>query len=545
MRPSCRTDGGRDVAERRISTTPGEGRLFTALVALLAFAVRWDLVGGVPGLVGYHGYDDGVYFAAAVSLAHGRLPYRDFLFLHPPGIVVALAPFGALARWIGDPGAFATARVVFLLVGAANAVLVTRTARQWGTAAMTAAGLIYAVSPAAASAEHLTLLEPLGSLTLLAGVALLMRASRRDQMCSLGWVAGVVLGLGATVKIWNVVPIIVVICWHWITSGARAARTLAGGVLAAVATVLLPFAIPAGPMMARYILVDQLGRARTGAGPVLRLEGITGISGDGVLGAELRAALLIVVLAGVLAAGVIAWRHRVARLWVALLGVELGVLLLSPSYFSHYAAYSAAALVLVVAAALSAVPPRSRVPLAVVACLCMGGAGGTTRTPSAPPFPAAQIASHLPAAGCIQSDSPAVLVLVDVLSRNLESGCRVPVDLSGQTYDMGARDSAGRAVPRVKNWRWQRDVLAYLRSGSAVVLARGPGDGFSLSTTREISRLRLVMRSGNIRVMVAEPPACSSAWQDVRRPHAYRPQEATVGCVVTGSAEALELTRRR
>ena len=61
-------------------------------VRVLALASRLLPVVRGGGLSSVLGYDDAVHHAAAVGLAHGRLPYRDFLLLHPPGVLVALAP---------------------------------------------------------------------------------------------------------------------------------------------------------------------------------------------------------------------------------------------------------------------------------------------------------------------------------------------------------------------------------------------------------------------------------------------------------------------
>ena len=81
-----------------------------------------DLRGG--GLVGVGLYDDAVYFSAATGLVHGRLPYRDFLLLHPPGIVVALSPFAALGALTTDSTGFLVARLCWLLLGGISAALV-------------------------------------------------------------------------------------------------------------------------------------------------------------------------------------------------------------------------------------------------------------------------------------------------------------------------------------------------------------------------------------------------------------------------------------
>src|SRR4051812_24202853 len=78
-------------------------------------------------------YDEGVYFSASALLLQGVLPYRDFVFVHPPGLLVALAPVSAWARTV-DPGTlFAIARWVGAAVGGANALLLGRLAwRAWG-----------------------------------------------------------------------------------------------------------------------------------------------------------------------------------------------------------------------------------------------------------------------------------------------------------------------------------------------------------------------------------------------------------------------------
>ena len=112
-------------------------------IAVLAFVARLlpTLHGG--GLGGIDDYDEGVYFAGAQALVAGRLPYRDFVLLHPPGIVVLLAPFAGVARLLSDHRAFELARLAFMALGALNAVLtavVARRSRLAGPVAATVAG---------------------------------------------------------------------------------------------------------------------------------------------------------------------------------------------------------------------------------------------------------------------------------------------------------------------------------------------------------------------------------------------------------------------
>src|SRR5438128_6565592 len=73
------------------------------------------------GAMGYPiDYDEGVYFSASALLFKGILPYRDFVFVHPP---VHLYVLGAITSWIGqiDPAdAFAFTRFLATVIGTLN-----------------------------------------------------------------------------------------------------------------------------------------------------------------------------------------------------------------------------------------------------------------------------------------------------------------------------------------------------------------------------------------------------------------------------------------
>src|SRR6202012_1016212 len=79
---------------RRRSMSPGGLAILSATV--LALALRLFLVSRAGFLTsGTVEYDDGVYLGAAMRLLHGALPYKDYAFVQPPGIVVVALP-GAL-----------------------------------------------------------------------------------------------------------------------------------------------------------------------------------------------------------------------------------------------------------------------------------------------------------------------------------------------------------------------------------------------------------------------------------------------------------------
>src|SRR4051812_5362680 len=145
---------------------------------VVAFTVRVVpvLLGG--GLWGVLGYDDGVYFGGSIALLEGALPYRDYLLLHPPGIVVALAPLAALGGVTSDPDAFAAARAVSMGVGATSAVLVALVAGRYDRTAGLVAGSIYALWSSASHGERTTDLHAVENALALLGLLVLSEPGR-------------------------------------------------------------------------------------------------------------------------------------------------------------------------------------------------------------------------------------------------------------------------------------------------------------------------------------------------------------------------------
>lgn len=146
------------------------------------------------GWLGLGRYDDGVYLGMSMSLLHGQLPYRDLVMLHPPGVVLALAPFAAIAGPFGDPVALVLGKVVVMLAGGVTAALVAWLVRGPGTVAMWAAGGTYAVFVPAAYADSSLTLEAVSNLLLAAALALSVGV-RRPQVWQL-WSAGCPAGRG-------------------------------------------------------------------------------------------------------------------------------------------------------------------------------------------------------------------------------------------------------------------------------------------------------------------------------------------------------------
>ncbi len=82
--------GGRTPRTRALSrAVRSPAGLAIAVATVLALALRLFLVTR-PGFLtsGTVEYDDGVYLGAAMRLLHGALPYKDYAFVQPPGIIV-------------------------------------------------------------------------------------------------------------------------------------------------------------------------------------------------------------------------------------------------------------------------------------------------------------------------------------------------------------------------------------------------------------------------------------------------------------------------
>jgi len=75
-------------------------------------------------------YDDGVYLGAAIRMTQGVMPYHDFAFVQPPGILVLMAPVAFFARVTSTAAGLALARILTVLASAACIPLAGRLVRR-------------------------------------------------------------------------------------------------------------------------------------------------------------------------------------------------------------------------------------------------------------------------------------------------------------------------------------------------------------------------------------------------------------------------------
>jgi alpha-1,2-mannosyltransferase len=489
--------------------------LLGAVIGIVALLARLLPVLRGGGLGGVLAYDDGVYFGAADSFVFGRLPYRDFVLLHPPGIVLVLAPFAELARWTSDVRGLAVARLAFIFVGAVSAVLVFLIARRIAPVAGLVGGLFYALWEPATYAERTTLLEPLVNVGLLA--ALLCLGDLRTTTRRRALLAGVALGLATAVKLWAVVPLVVLALWLLARAGPRRALAFLGAAAGAATLVCLPFFLAAPDRMMQLVVSDQLGRTKNGISTTRRLLSITDVhlTGSPVTARATAAAVLLVVAIGLLGLR-LAIVERHARPWVSLLAAQTGLLLASPSYFTHYATYVAPATALVVGGVaglsflwlrLHAARLRPVSTLVAAAVLAFVGTASQYHSEGGFSGPDRAVRRALSDARCVTGDTTATLIAADVLSRDLRRGCPLIVDVTGVTYTQAPGDLAqgNTVIARRHDLSWQHRITRYFLNSDAVIVQRGNPDGLDQATLARLRSVGLATQTHNYAVYEHSP----------------------------------------
>lgn len=185
---------------------------------------------------------------------------------------------------------------------------------------------------------------------------------------------------------------------------------------------------------------------------------------------------------------------------LVLLGGLTVVLLLTPTWFKHYAALIAGPLAVTVGFGVGRLmswvrttrPPVAPIVAVGVAALMAFYALPVGNAPLGHRFPGPTLraaVAHSP--GCITSDDPTTLVEMNVLGRNLDRGCPLVVDLGGRSYDKPTPANTLRATNRA----WQQYALTYLGSGTYVIVIRfSSGHGFTPATAATVKTWPVVRR---------------------------------------------------
>jgi hypothetical protein len=336
---------GRQQSGLRARLTPVN--VVIAAMTLLALGLRLFYLTRPGYLLGVTEYDDGSYFGSAVRLVHGMLPYRDFVFVQPPGITLLMTPVALLARVTGTDWGLALARIATMLVGAAGVALAGLLVRHRGVlAALIACGVV-AIYPDSVASAHTLLVEPWLVLFCLAGAVAVFDGDRiTGSSRRLIW-GGVAFGFAGVIEAWAIIPVLVIVLL-----GLRWPRRMAfyaGGVAAGFLIPVLPFAALAPRMFYKSVIVAQVGgRVNAARMPLwYRLREMSGFAND----PGVRHLYILAVIAGTIAfvivacvlASLLTRRLPPALEWFAYLttAAVVGIFLWPAQFHYHFSGFLA------------------------------------------------------------------------------------------------------------------------------------------------------------------------------------------------------------
>ncbi len=341
---------------------PRDEALILAGVGLLALGTYlWQL--SVPEQLSF--YDSGVYLAAAVHLVSGVVPYRDFTFVQPPGLLYLLAPVALVSRFIGTHDGLTLGRALASVVTAANCVMTAALVRRHGRVAMVVAGVGVAVSPVAFLVSSAIKLDPFSLFFVLLAALVVVGPGEVAALSRRGSVlAGVALGVAGLVKLWAFFPFVAIVALvAWRARGRVAALVASAGATFLVGVA--PFLLAAPRSFVAEVFVEQLGRKANAAdsGSLLwRLRALTGYI-DTLIAPSARVALIAL---GALAVLVVFAYRRWSTVSdgdaLVLFGAVAVVVMLlsSPETYDYYDYYAQPFLVALAVVALWRVGARVR-----------------------------------------------------------------------------------------------------------------------------------------------------------------------------------------
>ena len=434
--------------------------LVIIVTTALALALRlWQL--GMDGyLYGVTEYDDGVYFGSAVRLLHGAVPYRNFITVQPPGVMLLTTPVALFAGPLGTAKALAIGRVLTACAGAAGVTLTGLLIRRHGALAVAAACGFLAVYPDGVYAAHTVLIEPWLVLFCLAGALAVMDG---DQLTGSGRrlaAGGAAFGFAGVCKAWAVIPVLVLLALlipgGGLLRAPRRALVFLGGTVAGFALPVLPFAVLGPHAFFNSVIVAQWSRTDDVRISLwFRLASMIGFSH----GPDLAHALLLAVVCATAAAAAgcsllatLATRRLPPPLEIFALvsGALVVVAFLWPAdYYYHYAAFlgpfMALSVVLPVSRLCRATPYAApgagyRVAVATTAVVVLVLAVLQARTRPDPNYHSAADAivadeQIIPAGSCVLADAVSYTIAADRFVSSVP-GCPVMVDAIGTDYTL-------------------------------------------------------------------------------------------------------------
>ena len=442
----------RSVAREATARSTGNGAIVPVCATVGLAAALAPIIFLHQRLLNY-GYDGVVYVGSSVQLANGAVPYRDFVLVHPPGVVLLLLPIALLSRLIGIPAVFGAANLLTIVVVAANCGLVARLMRPRSAPGALVGGLTLALFPGLFFDDQTTKLEPFMMGALLLGLILLYPDARRPQRRR-ALAAGVAMGFSIAIKLWAIFPVAVVLIVVAVC-GRGVAPRFARGLALGVGLPLAPFVLAAPGSFAHDVATSQLFRGLSligSFGDAGRLRYLAMYSFGDFAHFEVVATVVVAVVAGTLVA---AGRRATPLDWTAAIGLLASVTaLLVPVEFYSYYSYFPEVLLAIAAATTTALvceetgrragprltnslrtfgPPVGLAILLVVGAVLATGALAMDRhmmPAEAVRVPVAGIQRVIPAGSCVVTNNLYFVFLANRYLSN-ERNCPTMVDPYG------------------------------------------------------------------------------------------------------------------
>jgi hypothetical protein len=435
----------------------------------------------LPGhLLGVTEYDDGVYVGASIRLIGGVLPYRDFVLVQPPGVVLLMTPVAAIGKLTGSDWAMGLGRLLTACAGAASVPLAGLLVRRRGLLAVLITCGIMAVYPDAILAAHTVLQEPWLVLACLAGLLAVFDGDRLTTSGRrLAW-GGVAFGFAGAIKLWAIFPIVViaVMC----APSLRRALTYLGGAAVGFLVPVLPFFLMDPSSFYRGVFLAQLVRVDDTRVPLKTrladLAGVVSSQGTTVRTSAAVVGLAILVIVVLVAGGSVgAWlaTHRPPpplEIFTLVSAVIIFISFLWPvDFYYHYAGFFAPFLALAIALPVSrlaaAIEPevnrrssglklgQATIGVAGIALLAMVVVQVHSEAVSGKASnPAASADKVIPPGACVLTDQSSLTIVANRFTSSTP-GCPLLVDGFGTDLDLSkghngdtgaAKTAAVRAV---------------------------------------------------------------------------------------------------
>jgi hypothetical protein len=469
------------------------------IATVLAVAIRLFTLTRPGFLTGITEYDDGVYIGGSIRMTEGHLPYLNFAFVQPPGILELMLPVALLAKATSAVKALALARLLTALASAACVPLVGNLVRYRGAVVTAVACGVLAVYPPDIATAHTLLLEPWMNLFCLIAINLAFRRGHLARPVMLGW-AGVVLGFAGAIKFWAVAPalVLLVLCLLYQTDRGRRVRNYVLGLVLGFVVPTAPFLVTAPVTFIRSTVFDQAARQGSAVAFGVKMANLTGLidfysnsgrlmlnaGGNSMFAAGEEAGIgdshsigwLPLLAAVVLVAALVVGYARQGRRLTPLECLSLATAVIAAiavtaysAFFYHYADFPAPWLALSLGGAAGALAGHrrwSKVAMQVFAVLIVLVTVIQVREMYPLHRSGAQaLAAQIPAGACFVTDEASIAIAADRFA-NLPPGCPDIIDslaatlvLSNGVSVQGGAQNMPAVVAQWKTWLGKADYV--------------------------------------------------------------------------------------